>query len=172
MDTPILSMIGQGRVFAVMAVTGAVAGLIYDVFRAARVPSRKGVFAVILDLLYWVAVAALMFAVSLRTDFGQVRAFNILGALLGALIYFLTLSRFVIAAENALLRLTGRLIQTIVRITAAPFKLLVRSIKKPLKSLQKLLHNIFNSVKLMIRDIFVKLKRRRSFTNEIRRESD
>jgi len=103
----ILSMSGQASVFAAACAAGAAIGLIYDVFRLVRriIPHSAAVIH-IEDTVFWVSVSLLMFYVTLQTSYGKVRFFNILGAALGALLYFMTAGRLFAAASE---RIEGKI---------------------------------------------------------------
>ena len=94
----ILSMSHQALVFVVMALCGGASGLIYDFFRALRRQRPTGrVIIALMDMLFWIFVVILFFTALLYLDYGQVRGFNFIGLGLGALLYFLTLSKFAIS---------------------------------------------------------------------------
>lgn len=75
---------------------GMAAGLLYDLFRILRFRAARRVLSAGLDLLFWVALTAALFSYALVAGNGQLRIFMILGMGIGAFLYFLLLSRFML----------------------------------------------------------------------------
>lgn len=78
-----------------LSVTGVLIGLLFDFFKAwGRIFhfSRKIVFAT--DLFICVAAALIVFQLLFMTNWGEVRLFVFLALLLGLLVYYILLSRY------------------------------------------------------------------------------
>lgn len=90
--TYILNMGEQSKIFALSLGFGFLIGIFYDVLRLFRLlcSDSKKVFFVF-DLVYTVAAAVATFLFLLTVTGGSVRAYVLLGELLGFLIYFVTL---------------------------------------------------------------------------------
>ena len=95
----ILSMSGQAWLFLSTVLLGAGVGLCYDVFRILRKTApflaRKS-FVQLQDLIFWVVVTIGFFYFMLLRNFGEIRFFSIIGVAIGCILYFATVSRFVI----------------------------------------------------------------------------
>lgn len=85
--------LGQARVFLMMAACGAVAAGIYDLMGLARTAwLRRGAW--VLDALYALAAAALLFLAMLRVQMPGLRAYIVLGCAVGWFLYAASVSRF------------------------------------------------------------------------------
>ena len=71
---------------------GVGSGLWYDLLRALRWRIRSPALGIGLDLLFWLAVTALIFGWSVAAGDGKVQLFTCFAALLGGVIYFRWLS--------------------------------------------------------------------------------
>ena len=124
----ILSMGNQALIFLITAVVGFFIGFIYDIFRIIRkLFKHKIILTQIEDILFWIVVSLFMFFVMLSNNYAQIRAFNVLGAALGALLYFLTAGRLVMAMSDAVIRFLN-----------IPLNFLKKSLNYVKKLLQKL----------------------------------
>jgi spore cortex biosynthesis protein YabQ len=125
---------------------GAAIGLFYDMFRISRLAFPTAALATGLeDVLFFAVCAAATFLFLLSNAEGKVRIFLLAGQLLGAVLYFATLShvvvgfsRKIIAALRALIRVLVRLLilpvwrlsYRIVWILLWPFRFLAHLLKK------------------------------------------
>jgi spore cortex biosynthesis protein YabQ len=96
---------------AAALLAGGGLGLLYDVFRALR---RRLRLAALVDLLFWLCVAAALFTLGLAGP-GSARLFVLACAGLGAALYFSLLSAPVLAALDFLLGLSGRALRFCLR---------------------------------------------------------
>ena len=87
---------GQAVVFGQGFLLGAALGLLYDGMRTLRRSIRLAALAFVLDLLFWLAAVAALFALTLLRDSGEVHLYHMLAFLLGGGLYFVTLSRLVL----------------------------------------------------------------------------
>lgn len=124
--TYILNMGEQTKIFALSLGFGFLIGIFYDVLRLFRLlcSNSKKVFMVF-DLLYTLAAAIATFLFLLTVTGGSVRAYVLLGELLGFLIYFVTL---------------GTLLSTFFERIVACLK---RVISKISKGCKRLFHRMF-----------------------------
>ena len=101
----IISMSGQAAAFVASAAIGVVLGVIFDLFRVLRRLFRhKGVATAVQDAFFWIIGTLLTFTLFLRLNDGEMRGYLFLGLLLGAVIYFLTVSRHLTAFLLCILR--------------------------------------------------------------------
>jgi len=130
----ILSMPGQAWLFLSCVLTGAAIGVLYDFFRLIRktVP-HKPLVVQIEDVLFWVIATIGMFYFLLHRNFGEIRAFALIGALCGAVLYFTTLSRLMLPAATAIVNFLKRVIATAFRMIFMPFRMIFNFIAPPVK---------------------------------------
>jgi len=129
----ILSMSGQAWLFLSMVLVGAAIGLFYDAFRILRKTARHSGFAVTLeDLFFWVAATGLTFYYMLHRNYGEMRLFSLVGVAIGILLYFATVSRWVIIVFVAVVNYLKRVIAAAVRIIMVPARLVAAWLAGPL----------------------------------------
>lgn len=130
----ILSLHEQARLFLLCIALGGGMGLLYDCLRVFRHALRHKRFWVQAeDALFWLLAVFLVFGVFLRANSGEVRVFSLFGLFGGMGLYFLTLSRWVIAVSDSVIRLIKYCIGLFFRILFTPFRLLFLPFRKPLR---------------------------------------
>lgn len=117
---------------------GAVIGFIYDLFRILRKTApHAGIAVQFEDMIFWLGVTLFMFYFLLMKSNGEMRWFSLLGAALGAVLYFAALSRWVMKVSVAVIEAVKKIIAAAVNIILFPIKKLVRLLKKPLKKVAR-----------------------------------
>jgi len=128
----ILSMTGQAWLFLSTIVVGAAIGLFYDAFRVLRKTARHNGLAVQLeDLIFWLAATGLTFYYMLHRNYGEIRLFSLVGVAVGALLYFATVSRWVVVVFVTVVNYILRVIAAVVRIILVPVRLVVSWLSGP-----------------------------------------
>ena len=154
----ILSLHAQARLFLLTILLGGGMGFVYDGIRVFRreVP-HKGLWIQAEDGLFWAAAVFLVFGVMLRASSGEIRFFSIFGLFSGMGLYFLTLSRLVIAVSDRIIWLVKYIAVLLFRIVITPFWLVFLPFRKPLKKMRgfcdKQRKKLLQSVK-----VYVKMK--------------
>jgi len=129
----ILSMAGQAGLFASAVLVGVAIGLFYDFFRVLRKTARHNRLAVQLeDLVFWVAATGLTFYYMLHRNYGEIRPFTLVGVTIGVLLYFATVSRWVVIVFVAVVNYLKRVIATVIRIILVPVRLVMAWLSGPL----------------------------------------
>ena len=83
-------------VFLLMAAMGAVFALIYDFMRAIhKYLTGRGKIVAVTDIVYWLVISYLLIFGIAYINNGVIRWYEFVGIGLGALIYILTISRFI-----------------------------------------------------------------------------
>lgn len=102
MDVKILN--NQFYILISFFVTGIVIGIIFDMFRVTRKAFKTpNILIYIEDALFWILAGfILLFTICTFTD-GQIRLYMILMLVLGALIYFITISKLFIRINTKIL---------------------------------------------------------------------
>ena len=146
----ILSLHAQAQLFLLTILLGGIMGLVYDGLRVFRhALPHKSFWVQVEDGLFWVVAVFLVFGVMLRASTGEIRFFSIFGLFGGMGLYFLTLSRWVIAVSDRIIWLVKYVTGLFFRIVMTPFWLIFRLFCKPLKKIRgfcakrrkKLLHS-------------------------------
>jgi len=112
--------------------SGAVVGVAFDCFRIIRRISHASDISTFLqDILFWILSSIIVFLFMLRFNAGEVRWYMYLGTFLGAFMYFLTISNYVIASIVWLIELIKKLLLLLFKIIMAPVKFVFKLVKKP-----------------------------------------
>lgn len=152
----LISVQEQLTVFGLSILLGCGLGVLYDVFRLLRLLVRFGPAAIFLqDLLFWLAAALLTFFYIFAANSGQIRWFILFGALLGAVIYHLTLGEMVIRFLRAAIDLIRRVLTRFIHFVLFPFVVISRGMRphtrlfgRRMKKIMKNSGNLFkNSAK-------------------------
>ena len=128
-------VLNQAAIFAQAFLMGALLGLVYDGMRTLRRSLQLPGLAFLLDLLFWLAATAGLFALTLLRDDGQVRIYHMAAVTLGGGAYFLTLSGLILPV---LLWIAGK-IRALFRLLTAPARRAGRAGKNFLKNQKKTL---------------------------------
>jgi len=96
------AIIGELYFFGVSILSGAVAAVIFDFFRALR-KTGEGKKVALEDILFWLCEAILIFYVLYKFNSGGVRFYFFIGIAAGLVIYFFTASKYVVKIFSALL---------------------------------------------------------------------
>jgi len=118
--------------------TGAALGVFYDVLKTLRLRLHIWPVTALLDLVFWLVAAFVLFALGLGPGGGQLRLFMLICSLGGALLYFVSLSPFVLRVLGAVAGFIGMILGYAVK----PFKWLGGQIQKTKKFYKKLFQKI------------------------------
>jgi len=130
----ILSMAGQAWLFLSAVMVGAAIGLFYDAFRVLRKTARHNRLAVqIEDFIFWVAATGLTFYYMLHRSYGEIRVFTLIGVAVGVLLYFVTVSRWVVTAFVAVVNYLKRVVTVAVRIILVPVRFVLGWVAVPVR---------------------------------------
>lgn len=115
---------------SVFFIAGILFGAVYDVLRFFRLifPGKRAAF--VFDLLFFMIISPAMFLLLLSYNNGQVRAFYFTAAVLGFVIYILTLYR-----------ITGIIERGIASFIRKIMKKCLKSFKKVLQKIKKVYYN-------------------------------
>ena len=92
------SSVNQARVFLWMIVCGAVCTLVFDIFRGIRRCKTAGSGIIALqDLIFWAIEVCLVYMVAFKLNYAGIRAFEIIALIIGALLYSMIFSNFVVS---------------------------------------------------------------------------
>lgn len=110
-----MSLAGQTYAFLMTILAGAIVGFLFDVYRVFRAAFRpKNLATIVTDLLFWIVVTPTVFALLLAANWGELRAYVLLGLGIGLLLYFQALSSVVIWCLASTLRGVGHVVSSIV----------------------------------------------------------
>jgi spore cortex biosynthesis protein YabQ len=118
----------QAWLFLSTVLAGAAIGFFYDAFRIFRITAprfaKNALVVQLEDLFFWAAVTAGMFYFMLNQNYGEIRLFAIIGAIIGIALYFAALSRFVILIFVSIINYIKKVFFTAIKILLTPLRLL------------------------------------------------
>ena len=134
-------MNGDVVFFLIAAAAGFINGFLFDIFRVIRkITPRNVILTQIEDILFWIIASLFFFFIMLNANFGHIRVYTILGAFLGAVIYFCSLSRVFLAVSGAIIRFIEKIV------------------KIPVFFIKKLLHKFKYYVKIITQQLVMFFK--------------
>lgn len=106
----------QTIIFLQSILVGALLGVFFDAFRISRIAIPTGRAVVFLeDVVFFALCAVITFALMLSAIEGQVRFFLLVGEVIGAVLYNLTLGRLVMAVSKTIIHIVKSILHFIVR---------------------------------------------------------
>ena len=142
----------QMYIFFIFIICGVIIGIIFDVFRILRKSFKTpDIVTYIEDVLFWI-ITCILFAYTIFTyNNGEIRLYIFIGALIGILIYILTISKYFIKFCVKIINIIKKVIK----------KFVVYPLKIILKILRKLVFKpiifFYINIKKSIKDIIKKL---------------
>lgn len=151
-----------GTAFPADGASGRWHGSFYDGLRVFRHALRHNAFWVQAeDGLFWLLAVFLVFCVMLHANAGEIRFFTILGLFGGMGLYFLTLSRMVLAVSDKIISAVKYMLGLFGRIVTTPFRLLWLVFCRPARKIggfcEKQRKKLLQSVKLCVKIIIHRL---------------
>lgn len=117
----------QAYLFFIFTMNGILIGLLFDFFRISRkVFKTNDVMTYIEDVFFWILAGAIVLYSIFVFNNGELRLFMFLGILLGALVYMLFASSYVIKINVKIINM----IKKIIRIVIFPFKFIYKILYK------------------------------------------
>jgi spore cortex biosynthesis protein YabQ len=159
-----ISIAQQTAVFLYSVLLGAMLSVFYDIFRALRkhIPHHNLV-VMLEDILFWLISAAAVFVFIYNTNSGEVRAFVFIGAVLGGVLYFLTISKLVIRLLSAVFFALYKILFVLSRPIVLVSRPIRRAAGKSAKRSAKTFVNLKNLFKFKLKSVTMSLggKRRK-----------
>ncbi len=138
-------------VFLASIAAGVLICIVYDLFRVIRLRAKtSAILTDVQDILFWVVATVVMFFVIFHVNNGAVRWYQFFGAVLGAVVYLLTASRFV-------LRGIGLLIDFFTKIFVFFLKILLTPLLFTYNIIHKCIVVIFVPIYRLLRRLYKKL---------------
>ena len=133
----ILSLHAQAQLFLLTILLGGIMGLVYDGLRVFRhALAHKPFWIQLEDGIFWLVAVFLVFGVMLHASSGEIRFFTIFGLFGGMGLYFLTMSRLMIAISGRIFWVVKVSVVLFFRILSTPFRLVWLLIRKPLQKIR------------------------------------
>lgn len=142
----------QMYIFFIFIICGVIIGIIFDVFRILRKSFKTpDIVTYIEDVLFWI-ITCILFAYTIFTyNNGEIRLYIFIGALIGILIYILTISKYFIKFCVKIINIIKIFINKFV---IYPLKIILKILRK---IIFKPIIFFYINIKKSIKDIIKKL---------------
>lgn len=151
-------VLNQANLFLIFSLEGVIIGLIFDIFRILRKSFKTNdIITYIEDVLFWIITGILILYSIFIFNYGEIRFFMFVGIFLGAMLYMLLISKYVIKVSVSVINFFKKIIIFIFRIVKFPFEFIYKILKKIFK--KPILFCIIN-IKKIIRQITIKFSKK------------
>jgi spore cortex biosynthesis protein YabQ len=138
-------MTSESITFLSACLWGAALGVVYDLFRISRIAIKTcNVIIFIEDIIFFVIVTLSSFIFIVMKNDGVLRGFLIVGELLGALVYFSTISIIIMNAARVIIKVIKAFLKFMYKLLIRPFVKLFQWIYRKTKPV---VHNMFTKMK-------------------------
>jgi spore cortex biosynthesis protein YabQ len=122
----------QAYIFLCSIAGGIAIAFIYDLFRIRRKAVKAGNFITYLeDLIFWLLVAVIIFAVIFFSNDGEMRGYIFIGTALGVILYMLLFSKLVMKSALFVIHIIAKVLKFFWFVISYPFRLVCRLISIP-----------------------------------------
>lgn len=98
--------INQLYTLFVFILSGAVIGILFDLFRILRKSFKTpDIITYIEDILFWILTGLFLLYIIFKYSFGQLRIYMFVSLIIGIIIYFLTISKYFIKLNVKTIRI-------------------------------------------------------------------
>lgn len=137
----------QALLFLMSVVMGVFFGLLYEVFRISRIAFNLSKLAIAIeDFVFLMLCAIGVFAFSIEYGNGMIRLFFVIGALLGAILYLLTVGRLIFAASRGIIFAIKSFFSFIYRILIHPIIRFIVFLYQKLRSMFSHIGDFFKKI--------------------------
>lgn len=154
--------------FLIYLVSGIIIGLFFDIFRILRKSFCTPDFITYIeDILFWLITGFFLILVLFNFSNGQIRIYNLIGLIIGCVIYMLLISKFFIKINVALIIFLKNIVYKILKFILFPIKFIYKIIRKIFKPFTFFVINIKKIVcdcKKMIKNVKNKNKKEKLVT--------
>lgn len=151
-------VLNQANLFLIFSLEGVIIGLIFDIFRILRKSFKTNdIITYIEDVLFWIITGILILYSIFIFNYGEIRFFMFVGIFLGAMLYMLLVSKYVIKVSVSVINFFKKIIIFIFRIVKFPLEFIYKTLKTIFK--KPILFCIIN-IKKIIRQITIKFSKK------------
>lgn len=159
------SIILQLHSLFVFAISGIIIGIFFDIFRILRKSFKTPDFITYIeDIIFWIVTGMFILFVLFTFENGQIRAYNVIGLIIGVILYIFFISKHFIKYSVIIItflkNITYKTIKVIVyplNIFIKPISFIIINVKNITKFDKKLKNNMKNSKKTLRKEGFYNL---------------
>lgn len=131
MENGILTQLYSMLVFII---SGIFIGIFFDVFRILRKSFHTpDIITYIEDALFWIVTGLFLIFVIFNFTNGEIRIYNIIGLILGGILYMILISKFFIKINVKIVLFLKKVIISIVKVLILPIQFLAKILQKIFK---------------------------------------
>ncbi len=136
----ILSMKEQGLIFLFICAVGFSSGAVYDIFRIfRRIIGHISPICYIEDFLFWVLASFFVLGTLITINYGELRAYMLIGYFGGMILYFTFLSDIIVGGILRFFHAVSGILRKISDIVIRPLRFVLRPISKAVNLIKLLL---------------------------------
>lgn len=123
--------ISQAHVFLIFIINGIIIAFIFDIFRIFRKSFKTPDWVTYIeDIIFWFITCVLL-AYSIYTyNNGEIRLFIFIGLIIGAILYILTISKYIIKFSVKIIRFLKIIFYKIIYYITYPIKIILKIVRK------------------------------------------
>lgn len=123
--------ISQAHVFLIFIINGIIIAFIFDIFRIFRKSFKTPDWVTYIeDIIFWFITCVLL-AYSIYTyNNGEIRLFIFIGLIIGAILYILTISKYIIKFSVKIIRFLKIISYKIIYYITYPIKIILKIVRK------------------------------------------
>ncbi|HHT97688.1 MAG TPA: hypothetical protein GXZ90_07325 [Clostridiales bacterium] len=142
--------------FIISIISGVILLLVYDLLRILRrIIKHNDIIVVVEDLLFWIASSLWLFSIMYKENNGIIRAFSILGMLIGSIAYNYFISDLFVGSISFVI---NKIIQ--------PFKHIIHKVKTILGKFLKIIYKRLNKCIVWVKIRLYKRKKATTLQKE------
>lgn len=146
---------------AVAAISlGIMFGFFYDLLRALRRRLKLSIIAAVADTAFWIVAGTAVFILGMVIGQGEIRIFMILCIVVGAVLYFISLSKLTLTLCDFILECIIKIIGIIIY----PFLCIGKIIKKFAQKIKKCFELISKCGIIKINSLFIRFRKQAAIT--------
>ena len=128
-------MENQAFIFFIFILNGFIIGLLFDIFRVIRKTFKTSdLITYIQDILFWIISAIIILYSLFKFNNGQLRAYILLGLIIGASLYLLIFSKLFIKTSIFIIETIKKIIQFIfIKPVKSIYSFIKRIMRKPIR---------------------------------------
>ncbi len=164
-------LIVEVRVFFLCGLCGIACGIVYDLLRVIRRTLNAGAKATFFfDILFWIICASLTFGMIFYSNFGIIRWYEGVGLIIGAVAYFLSVSRMITEGGTIILKFFMKVTKNVLKILLFPILFVFSRLKKSFAKKYSKIRKKTSKNMLTINRFWFKIKKRVEFYAKLLRK--
>lgn len=129
----------------IFIISGIIIGILFDIFRVFRRSFHTpDIITYIEDVLFWIIAGLFLIFVIFNFTNGEIRIYNIIGLILGSVIYIICISKLFIKINVKIVLLMKKIFINIFKILMIPLKFIFKILQKIFKPFTFFVINIKN----------------------------